>query len=139
MGKLKRNVCSGCKYFATCGTYDRTEPCNGKEELKTVVFFDREMELSQNLHSIFDIHYGAGYGNNGEYLILFEDYATKKSYAVSREVWFDIEENCGRTLSEKETAKFCGEFVRGMTEEEERLWDMDMLNATVDIWGNIKM
>lgn len=26
------SVCSDCKYFAACGSYYRTEPCNGKEK-----------------------------------------------------------------------------------------------------------
>lgn len=42
-------------------------------------------------------------------------------------------------MKEGEIAIFKGEQVRGMTFKEEMLYNMNELQADVDLWGNIKM
>lgn len=34
MTMSNKNPCKGCKYYNVCGSYDRKEPCEGRENKK---------------------------------------------------------------------------------------------------------
>ena len=131
-----KSTCSGCKYYSACGVPDRKRICNGKESMSAVFIDGREMPIRDLFRSIFDQYVGGDYGHSGEYFVLMRD-RKHSYYAMSLQDYYFCKEK-GRLLSEKETAKFFGEFVRGMTPEEKEKWDIDEFTGIVDIWGNVK-
>lgn len=94
------------------------------------------MPVETEIRSIFDRNCAGQIDTNGDYYCIHIDHKTHTMYAIPVEIEMQIKET-GRILSENEIATFHNEKVRGMTYEEERLWDEDNLLACVDLWGNI--
>lgn len=95
-----------------------------------------EMELENNIRSIFDYSIAGQIATDGKYYCIHVDHKTHEKYAITRETEFKTL-SFGRTLSENEEVIFNGEKVRGMTWEEECQYNEDRLLACVDLWGNI--
>ena len=106
--------------------------------MRYVTIDGREMPIETKFRSIFDQYSGGDFGHSGEYFVIMQD-KSFQYYAMTKECYY-FYMSFGRKLSEKETAKFHGEYVRGMTEDEECKWDKGMIpNCHVDVWGNIKL
>lgn len=93
--------------------------------------------VETEIRSIFDKVVAGQVADDGQYYCIHRDHVTKERYALTSEISLAMYEE-GRTLQEGEYAIFKGEQVRGMTFEEEMLYNMDQLSADVDLWGNIK-
>lgn len=96
-----------------------------------------EMELETQIRSIFDTVTAGQIAEDGKYYIILIDYKTKELYAIAKETKKQADA-LGYPLEEGQEAVFNGEKVRGMTPEEEERYNMDMLYANVDLWGNIE-
>ena len=95
-----------------------------------------EMDLENNIRSIFDNNIAGQEGVDGKYYCVHIDHKTHELYAVTRETQMKTYKQ-GRPLEQNETATFLGEEVRGMTDFEEHLWNEDKLMECVDLWGNV--
>ena len=95
-----------------------------------------EMELENKIRSIFDNNIAGQIAEDGKYYCIHVDHKTHEKYALSKET--EEEANAlGYLLEEEQEAVFNGEKVRGMTPEEEMLYNEDRLTTCVDLWGNI--
>lgn len=100
------------------------------------------MEVKKRPSTIFDHLQGGGYGydedENCDYYLVSRD-ANGRECAISIDDYKQFL-GSGHHLKAGETETFDGHKVRGMTEDEERMWDIGLLDDTmVDIWGNIKI
>lgn len=94
------------------------------------------MPLETCVRSIFDMRKGSWISTEG-YMYVFEDF-NGEDYAVTLENYEKILTQ-GRKLSASETGYFFDEAVRGMTAEEESLWECGgFLDCDVDLWGNVR-
>ena len=93
--------------------------------------------LENKLHSIFDINVAGQIATDNKYYCIYKRWNENSYYAVTVAT-SDYTHLLGRILDYDEHDTFCGEKVRGMTRKEEELYNMDALNACVDIWGNVK-
>lgn len=101
-------------------------------------YYNKTMTVEQRPRSIFDTNFAGQIDTNGEYYILYIDHKTHDKYAVHRDNDKAFRK-IGRTLNDGEIDTFDGKRVRGMSFNEERLWDENRLMAHVDLWGNIAM
>jgi hypothetical protein len=95
-----------------------------------------KMPLENMVRSIFDICIAGQISTDGKYYCIHVDHKTHEYYALTK----DAEKQAdylGYPLDENEEAIFNGEKVRGMTYDENELYNMDRLTAHVDLWGNI--
>ena len=79
---------------------------------------------------------------NGKYYICLTDHKTGEYYCVQRENYWHFSDEAREANRLPENAKatvIMGEFVRPMTEYEERLWNEDNLERNVDIYGNVEV
>lgn len=108
--------------------------------MKTDVTFDNDygtLPLDENLRSIFDLCYAGQIDVKGNYYCIHFDHKKKEYYALTKEANADAY-IIGKPLREGEQATFRGETVRGMTRQEEELWNQDELQeVNVDLWGNV--
>ena len=95
-----------------------------------------EMELETKIRSIFDNNIAGQIAIDGNYYIIHVDHKTHKMYSLTRESYTKARQ-LGHKLEEGQESVFNGEKVRGMTFDEEMLWNEDRLMACVDLWGNI--
>lgn len=94
------------------------------------------MSIETEIRSIFDRNCAGQIDVNGDYYCIHTDHKTHEKYALLREDEYKTN-SLGKKLEENENAEFHGEKVRGMTLEEEIMWNEDRLTALVDLWGNI--
>ena len=95
-----------------------------------------EMPLEDKIRSIFDTMVAGNIADDGNYYCIHTDHKTHEKYALTREAEKQAD-MLGYTLEENQEATFNGEKVRGMTEHEDYLYNMDNLMEHVDLWGNI--
>lgn len=79
---------------------------------------------------------------NSKYYICLTDHKTGECYCVQRENYWhfsDEEREANRLPEDAKAAVIIGEFVRPMTQYEERLWNEDNLERNVDIFGNVEV
>lgn len=101
--------------------------------------FAREMELRTEPYSIFDVDVAGQHDSNGNYVIVMVR-ENGDRYAIPRDDWFRFKAK-GKALDEGEVQTVAGETSRGMTEYEERQWNIGTYDGlyVVDLWGNIKV
>ena len=101
------------------------------------ILYQSHLPIREKQTSSFDTNFGGNIGADGNYYILLRDYKTHEEYCVLRgnEIKFDEK----YVLTEGEQKIIFGNLVRGMTEEEEILWNQDRLMAIVDCFGNISV
>ena len=92
--------------------------------------------VENRVRSIFDQDCAGQLDTYGGYYCIHVDHKTHECYAVPKDISLEFREG-GRSLEEGEVAEFYGERVRGMTMQEAIRWNADILNAVVDLWGNI--
>lgn len=95
-----------------------------------------EMELENNIRSIFDENVAGQIATDGEYYCIHFDHKSHQMYALTKAAE-DTARALGHPLGEGEEAIFHGARVRGMTLAEERAYNEDSLCILVDLWGNI--
>lgn len=95
------------------------------------------MPVETTIRSIFDTCLAGQIEKGTEgYYCIYMDHKTKSFYALAKEDAIRVM-NSGRMLETNEAAEFFGEKVRGMTFEEELLFNQDELDAKVDLWSNV--
>lgn len=95
------------------------------------------MPVETTIRSIFDsCRAGQIEEGTGEYYCVYMDHKTKSFYALAKEDAIRVI-NSGRILATNEVDEFLGEKVRGMTFEEEMLYNQDELDAKIDLWSNV--
>lgn len=96
-----------------------------------------EMKLENKIRSIFDNVTAGQIAEDENYYVILIGHKTKELYAITKETKKQADA-LGYPLEEGQEAVFNGEKVRGMTPEEEDHYNIDMLYANVDLWGNIE-
>ena len=106
--------------------------------MKVKFNYGKELELREKQTSSFDISYAGMIGEDGKYYICLTDYKTHKHYCVQKGNHIEYDEKNVLTIFD-EPRIICGNLVRAMTPEEERLWNEDRLLAVVDVFGNVSV
>lgn len=99
----------------------------------------KKLPIKDKPESIFDITYAGQVAEDGKYYCILWSYEKKQYYAVLATTCRAATETWGHSLSSGEMGQFHNEFVRAMTQEEEIADNCDMLDAKVDMWGNVAL
>ena len=96
------------------------------------------LPCENKVRSSFDFNIAGQIDTKGNYYCIYTDHKSHDRYCVTRETSMEFHSS-GRTLElNEEPTEICGELVRPMTFNEERLYNEDALMANVDAWGNIE-
>lgn len=110
-----------------------------RAEAKAVIKGMGKLDILEEPLSIFDEVCAGQIAEDGKYYTVLSARNEHKLYAIPVEKFQEFFDAHGESLDYGVIRRCEGEFVRGMTFEEEDAWNRDELRAVMDLWGNMRV